>query len=68
MGSPSRGKQINVYGLDTASRNKFKALCKGRGYSMNDVILEMLEFILENPDNLKNFFQGRYGRTEKTDA
>jgi hypothetical protein len=67
VASPTRGHQINVYDIDKVSRDRFKLICKKVGYTMNETLKEIIEFVLETEDegNLRKFFQGRYGRDGK---
>ena len=59
MGSPARGSQINIYGLDKLARDKFKKICRKLGYPVNEVLLEIIEAVVEAEDetNLRKFFK-----------
>ena len=59
MGSPARGSQINIYGLDKLARDKFKKICRKLGYPVNEGLLEIIEAVVEAEDetNLRKFFK-----------
>jgi hypothetical protein len=59
MASPTRGSQINIYGIDKTAREKFKTICRQLGFPVNEVLVEIIEAITTAPDerHLRKFFQ-----------
>ena len=48
--------QICIYGLDPSSRLEFKKICKKMGYPVNEVLLQMIDQIVKEPQSLKRLF------------
>lgn len=53
-----RKTQINIYGVDPAMRDRFKTHCRRLGYPMNEVLKEVIDYLLMDDNNLRRFFEG----------
>ena len=58
VSSPSRGSQINIYGIDRTARKEFKSICDRSGYSMNSIFQEIIEEVVTDGSDrpLREFF------------